>query len=149
MTVSSADPATRGPCEGRDPASFVAQVRARAGLSQRELAERADTSQPAIARLEGGGADPSISTLQRIIAAAGFELRLAIDPVPAPDAIIEAYKRDVDRTLLRENLRKSIDQRLMDLQSFQESADVLRQAVSDQQKRRQRPQKRLKARGRS
>lgn len=132
-----------------DPATFVAQVRAKAGLSQRELAERAGTSQPAIARLEGGGTDPSLSTLQRIIAAAGFELRLAIDPLPAPDAVIEAYKSGVDRTLLRENLRKSMDQRLMDIQAFHESAAALQQAVSDQQKRRQRPQRRPGPKGRS
>ena len=33
-----------------------------------------------------------------------------------PDPVIEAYKRDVDRTLLRENLKKSPEQRLRDLQ---------------------------------
>lgn len=31
------------------------------------------------------------------------------------DADIEAYKRDVDRTLLRENLKLSVEQRLLQL----------------------------------
>jgi hypothetical protein len=38
------------------------------------------------------------------------------------DPVIEAYKKDVDRTLLRENLRLTVEQRwrkLMDLQRFQ------------------------------
>lgn len=125
-----------------DSPNIVEQARTRSQLSQRELAERAGTSQPAIARLEGGGTDPSLGTIRRVLAAAGFELTLELLPLAAPDPVVEAYKPGVDRTLLRENLRKSIDQRLLDMQAFQESAAVLRQAVSDQQKRRQRPRKR-------
>jgi hypothetical protein len=34
------------------------------------------------------------------------------------DPVIEAYKRDVDRTLLRENLKLSPDERLHKLQDF-------------------------------
>ena len=33
-------------------------------LTQSELAERADVSQPLIARIEGGDVDPRLSTLQ-------------------------------------------------------------------------------------
>ena len=29
-----------------------------------------------------------------------------------PDSVIEAFKKDVDRTLLRENLRRSVAKRL-------------------------------------
>ena len=36
----------------------------------------------------------------------------------APDPVIEAYKKDVDRTLLRENLKLTPEQRLMKLQNF-------------------------------
>jgi hypothetical protein len=32
-----------------------------------------------------------------------------------PDPVIEAYKKDIDRTLLRENLRLTIKQRLENL----------------------------------
>ena len=42
---------------------------------------------------------------------------------PEPDAVIEAYKKDVDRTLLRENLKLTVTQRferLMELQRFAE-----------------------------
>ncbi|MFQ3293379.1 MAG: putative transcriptional regulator [Halobacteriales archaeon] len=37
------------------------------GLTQSELAERADVSQPLIARVEGGDVDPRLSTLRRIV----------------------------------------------------------------------------------
>ncbi|MDS0221219.1 CBS domain-containing protein [Haloarcula sp. S1AR25-5A] len=39
------------------------------GLTQSELAERADVSQPLIARIEGGDVDPRLSTLRRIVTA--------------------------------------------------------------------------------
>ena len=35
------------------------------------------------------------------------------------DPVVEAYKAGVDRTLIRENLRKSHEQRLLDLQQMQ------------------------------
>ena len=37
------------------------------GLTQSELAGRADVSQPLIARIEGGDVDPRLSTLRRIV----------------------------------------------------------------------------------
>jgi predicted transcriptional regulator len=37
------------------------------GLTQSELAERADVSQPLIARIEGGDVDPRLSTLRRVV----------------------------------------------------------------------------------
>jgi len=60
------------------------------GLSQRKLAARAGTSQPALAKLETGNGLPSIRTLLRIAEAAGFELVLArrssLTPIPRPEA---------------------------------------------------------------
>ena len=45
-----------------------------------------------------------------------------------PDPVIEAYKKDVDRTLLRENLRLSIDERFDKLEEMQRLAIELRRA---------------------
>jgi hypothetical protein len=39
-------------------------------------------------------------------------------PDRSSDPVIELYKRDIDRTLLRENLRRSVDQRLQKLGDF-------------------------------
>ena len=81
-------------------------------LTQRELAERVGTSQSAIASLERGDANPTVETLARCAEAAGFSLHVRLEPLPVADAVVERYKRDVDRTVLRENLRTSVDERL-------------------------------------
>ena len=45
------------------------------------------------------------------------------------DDIIDVYKRDVDRTLLREQLRKTPDERVRELAQLERFADKLRDAV--------------------
>ncbi len=50
-------------------------TRRRLGLSQTEVAARMGTSQSAVARLESGGADARLSTLERYAGALGRELR--------------------------------------------------------------------------
>jgi hypothetical protein len=42
------------------------------------------------------------------------------------DPVIEAYKKDIDRTLLRESLRKTPEERLRALMALQEFAEELR-----------------------
>jgi hypothetical protein len=49
--------------------------------------------------------------------------------------VVDAYKRDVDRTLLRENIRKSVDERLRGLMNSQRFVDELRRAAADQRAR--------------
>jgi hypothetical protein len=45
-----------------------------------------------------------------------------------PDPVIEIYKQDVDRTLLRENLKLTPEARLRKLQDFVRFAAALRDA---------------------
>jgi len=45
-----------------------------------------------------------------------------------PDPVIEAYKKDIDRTLLRENLRRSVPERLANLVALQRLAHEARRA---------------------
>ena len=47
-----------------------------------------------------------------------------------PDPVIEAYKKDIDRTLLRETLKLTPAQRLQRLQDFVQTMARLRGAVS-------------------
>jgi len=54
----------------------IAQLRLRNGWSQAELARRAETSQPYIARLEQGKVDPQISTAQKIAKALGVSIEV-------------------------------------------------------------------------
>jgi transcriptional regulator with XRE-family HTH domain len=109
--------------------TLIREARRRAGLSQGDLATLSRTSQPAIARLERGSGNPTLATLQRLVNAAGFEVRIDLVPKTEPDPTVEAYKRDVDRTLLRENLRKSIDDRLRSLAELQEFGRELERSV--------------------
>lgn len=50
-----------------------------------------------------------------------------------PDPVIEAYKKDIDRTLLRENLDLTFEQRLLKLQDF---ADAMRTSRGAARRRR-------------
>ena len=65
-----------------DPAKTLKAARTRAGLSQRELARRAGTAQSVVARIEAGLTDPSTGTIERLVAAAGFEIRTELRPLP-------------------------------------------------------------------
>ncbi len=54
---------------------------------------------------------------------------------PWVDPVIEAYKRDVDRTLLRQALRLTPEQRLIELQRLVELAEELRRAGREAKRR--------------
>ncbi len=60
-----------------------ALIRARADLSQAELAKRMNTSQSAIARLESGRSRPSTRTLRKFAEATGMKLRFVFEPQKA------------------------------------------------------------------
>jgi transcriptional regulator with XRE-family HTH domain len=66
------------------PSALVRKLRLSAGLSQRALAQRAGTSQPAIARYERGAATPSWETLQRLAAACGRRVKISSSVPPDP-----------------------------------------------------------------
>jgi hypothetical protein len=49
-----------------------------------------------------------------------------LDQPPEPDPVIEAYKRDEDRTLLRENLRRAVEEQIEALMRMQQLAEEFR-----------------------
>lgn len=57
---------------------LISEARKRAGLTQRELAQRAKTTQSAIARLEGGHQSPTFDTAVRLIRLCGLDLQVAL-----------------------------------------------------------------------
>lgn len=109
---------------------LVKQMRRHAQLTQRELAERAGTSQSAIAKLEQGESNPTIDTIERWARAAGFAVQFTLVPLPVIDPVVQRYKRDVDRSLLRENLRKSVHERLRSLGEWQTDLHTLQVAIA-------------------
>jgi hypothetical protein len=54
------------------------------------------------------------------------------DPLDTPDPVVEAYKRDVDRTLLDRNLQLSSSERVEQLQRFVAFLAEVRAAGSHQ-----------------
>lgn len=99
------------------PNTLVYELRLAAGLSQRALALRAGTSQPAIARYERGAATPSWETLQRLAAACGRWVRISTGVVPDP--------HDVE---LAENLlRLTPEERLQALRRYAHLHELARE----------------------
>ena len=66
-------------------AELLKNARDAAGLSQRDLARRAGTSQAAVARYETGRTSPAVKTLQRLLHACGQGLQLSTVEMPTTD----------------------------------------------------------------
>lgn len=65
----------------------IRQARLQANLSQVDLAARAGTSQPALARYETGAALPTVPTLERLLAACGRRLEIQTPPARGLSAV--------------------------------------------------------------
>ena len=57
---------------------LVREARKRAGLTQRELAERAGTTQSAVARLESGRTSPAFETVLALVRTCGLDLDIML-----------------------------------------------------------------------
>lgn len=96
---------------------LIREARRRAGLTQRELAELAGTTQSAIARLESGRSSPSFDTVRRMMRLCGFNLLVALDPYD-----------DSDLAQALALLRKTPDERIDELDAGLKFAVELREA---------------------
>jgi transcriptional regulator with XRE-family HTH domain len=85
---------------------LLREARLRAGLTQKELARRAGTSQSAIARWESGAVQPSLERLRELIRACGLELTLGI--ANYDDSYDEWIERYLDLTP-EERVRQAIE----------------------------------------
>ncbi|MDQ3646592.1 MAG: helix-turn-helix domain-containing protein [Actinomycetota bacterium] len=85
-----------------NPATTLRNARRAAGLSQRELARRAQVAQPAVARIESGGVVPRIDTLDGLLRACGYTLEVALRAGSGVD-------RSVIRQLLQLTPRERLD----------------------------------------
>jgi transcriptional regulator with XRE-family HTH domain len=79
-----------------DPAPTVASglirlARDKAGLTQRQLASLAGASQQAVSAYETGRKEPTFATVERLLAAAGFEMRVKLEPIDDHDRSLEAF----------------------------------------------------------
>jgi transcriptional regulator with XRE-family HTH domain len=82
-----------------DVATTLRSARRRAGLSQRELAVRAGTSQATLSAYENGRKQPTVETFGRLLAAAAS--RLVVEPAERPVVqVSDAQLAQAGRTLL-------------------------------------------------
>ena len=76
------------------PAAGLLQLaRLEAGISQQELAERAGVDRSMISAYEHGRRQPTIPTLLRLLKAAGFELRMHLEPYQDHDDVLAAREK--------------------------------------------------------
>jgi transcriptional regulator with XRE-family HTH domain len=83
-----------------DPAPTVASgllrlARDKAGLTQHQLAVLAGVSQQAISAYETGRKEPTFATVDRLLAAAGFEMRIRLEPIDDHDRSVDAFVRSL------------------------------------------------------
>ncbi|MBA2313107.1 MAG: helix-turn-helix domain-containing protein [Actinobacteria bacterium] len=76
------------------------------GLSQRDLARKAGTSQAAIAADEAGKRSPTLETLARIIRAAGLDLRIQLAPADSHDEWLALYERSLPREVVEASRKR-------------------------------------------
>lgn len=64
---------------------LIREARRRAALTQRELAERAGTTQSGIARWEANVTSPSLDEVRRLVRLCGLDLEVALVPLDDSD----------------------------------------------------------------
>jgi len=74
-------------------AGLLLLARRKADLSQSQLAARAEVPATMISAYERGQRDPTVATLLRLLRAAGFELRLRLEPTDRHDEVLDALER--------------------------------------------------------
>lgn len=88
----------------------ILQARLDANLTQVDLAARAGTSQPTLARYESGAALPTLPTLERLLAACGrrLELKTPLAKHPGPPSSVRG-QLGPQADKLRRNRRRLLD----------------------------------------
>jgi transcriptional regulator with XRE-family HTH domain len=96
------------------PHSLLRRARQRAGLTQSQLATRAQTSQSTLARYESGALVPRIETLARLMAATEHSLVMSAQPNVRRGALtIDQVATDL-RSLIHADGHRAIWRRLLD-----------------------------------
>ena len=62
----------------RTGSALIREARRRAGLTQQELANRAGTTQSAVARWESGRTSPDLDTVTRLVRLCGLDFEVAL-----------------------------------------------------------------------
>ena len=74
--------------------TLVYRLRTGASLTQAALAKRMSTTQSAVARMEAGGTQPTLTTLRRVAEAVGQDLVVVVGPDAARNPTLAGLERD-------------------------------------------------------
>jgi transcriptional regulator with XRE-family HTH domain len=107
------------------PSLIIRSARQRSGLTQSELAERAGTSQPTVARYESGVLVPRLETLLRLVTATEHTLVMSAHPTVRRGALpIDGVAADLPSLIHTDGVR-AIWRRLLDfVDDYRESSRV-------------------------
>ena len=105
-----------------DPAPTVAAglirlARIKSGMTQVELARRAGVSQQVISEYETGRKEPTLPSLRRLINAAGYEIRMRLEPLSDHDESVERFLDTLDpkaRAEIEQEQRRRVEKARLD-----------------------------------
>ncbi|MGA2164415.1 MAG: helix-turn-helix transcriptional regulator [Solirubrobacteraceae bacterium] len=91
-------------------ATTIRSARLAAGITQRELADRAGTAQPAVAAYESGARTPNLDTLTRLLGACEYDVEVVARPrarrgAASLAALADTIKEDLRQGEERDALR--------------------------------------------
>lgn len=107
----------------RSAADLVREARHRRGLSQRALAAAAGVSHTVVARIESGRTQPTLPTLYKLLAGAGFAPEIDLVNVTRPSELLARHKFAVMKLAARYGVS--------DIKVFGSAADGTDTASSD------------------
>ncbi len=107
---------------GPTPGELLREARDRHGLTQKQLAIRANTTQSAISRIEAGRVSPSLDMLRTLLRLAGEDLVLTTRP----------YDSGVDGTLNQGNFKLTPDQRVQRGLAWAEQIKEIQREIAPQ-----------------
>jgi len=87
---------------------LVREARKRASLTQAALAERAGTTQSAIARLESGATRPALEDVERLMRLCGYQLIVSLAPYDDSDLVQADVLRGGDAATRARQLGRTV-----------------------------------------
>jgi transcriptional regulator with XRE-family HTH domain len=92
---------------------LIRLARIKGALTQAQLANKAGVDQQVVSAYETGRREPTLPTLMKLLSAAGFELRLHLEPLDDHDDSLDAFLKTIpieSRNLIESASRSRVDE---------------------------------------
>lgn len=87
------------------PGELLRRARRKRGLSQRALAAASGVSPTVVARIEAGKTQPTLTTLGKLLAGAGFAPNVELVSTARPSTLVSAHKEELRELAGRHRVR--------------------------------------------